>query len=160
MSDVTEKTRETRTWQQIALPASIILNLFLVALIGGHVLHRLFTEAPPGPPLMRALARAEAGLPPQDAARFGTVMRRDAPLFSEDRERIIAARRALAGQITAEHFDQDAVRQAMATWQAAWNRFVTDFANTLVDALAQVSPEGRRKLIAERGLRRREDAAP
>jgi uncharacterized membrane protein len=160
MSDVTARTRETRAWRRIALPASIILNLFLVALIGGHVLNRLFTEATPGPPLMRAIARAEASLPPEDAARFGAVMRRDAPRFSADREQVIAARRALVGQITAEHFDQNAVRQAMATWQTAWNRFVTDFANTLVDALAQVSPEGRRKLVAERGLERREDAAP
>jgi uncharacterized membrane protein len=160
MSDVTEKTRETRGWRRIALPASIVLNLFLVAVIGGHVLHRRFTEATVQPPLMRALARAEASLPPQDAARFGAVMRRDAPLYAEDRQHVIAARRALIGQITAEHFDQDAVRQAMATWQAAWNRFFADFGNTLVEALAQVSPEGRRKLIAERRSERRQDSAP
>jgi hypothetical protein len=45
---------------------------------------------------------------------------------------------------------RDAAKQALATWQASWNRFVDSFAPTLIDALAQITPEGRQRLVAQR----------
>ena len=50
----------------------------------------------------------------------------------------------------AENFDPDAVRRALATWQAKSDQFVDQFGGTLIDALAQVSPEGRRRLVDAR----------
>ncbi len=137
-------------WSRIVLTASLLLNLFLVALIGGHLLRSGGGEAGSGSPLARALARAEATLPPRDAAAFGAVIRRDAPHYEAAARQLGEARRELGLQISAEPFNQDGVRQALATWRSAWNRFFDDFSGTLVEALAQVSPQGRRKLVAER----------
>jgi uncharacterized membrane protein len=145
--------REMRNWLRIALPISIVLNLFLLALVGGHVLRSRSNEFGTGTPLMRALARAEASLPPKDAAAFGAVMRREAPRFASAEQRLAEARRGLAEEITAERFDQAGVRQALEAWQAAWNGFFADFSGTLVEALGQVSPDGRRKLVADRRSR-------
>ncbi len=136
-------------WRRIALPVSIVLNLFLIAMIGGHVLRLRSYELNTGTLWARALARAEARLPRKDAAAFSAVIRRDAPNYAEAQQRIVEARQELRRRIAAEPFDQQAVREALATWRAAWNAFFDRFGNTLVDAVAQVSPEGRRKLVAE-----------
>ena len=152
--------RDAPRWRRIALPASILLNLFLVALIGGHMWRVRSHEAAFATPMARVLARAEANLPAQDAAAFGDVIRRDAPRYAEAQKRLLEARLELRRQITADQFNEDDVRQALATWQAAWNAFFDDFGNTLVEALAQVSPEGRHKLAAARRLERAATSQP
>jgi len=92
-------------------------------------------------------ARGRAGaLSRQDAAAFDAVIRRDAPRYLES-ARLKAARLALHRQIVSDRFNTDATRKA---WRAAWNRFFDDFDDTLVDALAHISPEGRQKLTSER----------
>jgi uncharacterized membrane protein len=101
-------------------------------------------------PLARALARIETSLPPQDAAAFLSAMRLNAPRYLDAAQRLREARREVGRQIAAEPFDEAAVKQALVAWQAAWNGFIDDFSGPLVDALAQISTEGRRKLIAER----------
>jgi hypothetical protein len=103
-----------------------------------------------GIPLARALRNAEAVLSPQDAAAFGAVMRRDAPQYLDSARQLREARRKLRSQITADHVSQGEARQALAVWQTAWDHFMGDVSGPLAEALAQVSPEGRRKLIAER----------
>ncbi len=134
----------------IALIASVVFNLFLVAVIAGHVL-RVHT-APPrhGTVLTRALANAEASLSPSDAAAFRAVMQSGAPKFSEQAAQIAQARQALDRQIEANPFDPDETRQALAAWRSAWSRFLDDFSNALVQALAKVSPDGRQKLVEQR----------
>lgn len=141
-------------WRRIALPASIVLNLFLIALIGGHLFQarRIATNAET--PLVRALARAEATLPPRDATAFAAAMRRDAPRFAAAQKQLTQARQELQRQIAAEQFNQADVRQALEAWQSAWNHFFDDFSTPLIDALSQVSPEGRRKLVAARQAER------
>ena len=136
-------------WHRIALPASIILNLFLIAIISGHVYHVRGRAAIAGTPLGRVLARAESVLPPQDAAAFGAVIRRDTPKFAVSGVRLREAREALESQIVAEPFDPVATRQALVATQRSWNQFIDDFGASLVEALAQVSPQGRRKLVSE-----------
>ena len=137
-------------WRRVVLPASIILNFFFAALIGGHLWQTQREEIGFGIPLARALRNAEAILTPQDAAAFSAVMRRDAPQYLESARQLREARQELRRQITADHVSQEEVRQALATWQTAWDHFVGDVRGPLAEALAQVSPEGRRKLIAER----------
>lgn len=148
--DMTGKGRGMPRWRRTALPASIVLNLFLAAVIGGHLLHIRAREAGGIMPMARVLANAEAALPPQDAAAFGAVIRRDAPRYAEAAQQLGEARQELNRQFTAEKFDPQAARRALAAWSTAWDRFLGDFGNTLVTALAEVSPEGRRKLVAER----------
>ena len=144
--------RDVPRWRRIALPASILLNLFLVAVIGGHMWRVRGHEAAFATPMARVLARAEASLPAQDAAKFGAVIRRDAQRYADAQKRLLDARLELRRQITADQFNQEDVRRALATWQAAWNAFFDDFGNTLVEALAQVSPDGRHKLAAAHRL--------
>lgn len=145
-----------RSWM---LPASLLLNLFLIALIGGHLLQREARQGalPAGPiPLARALATAEATLSPKDAAAFREVMRRESPNLAESARQIGEARRALARLVVAEPFDAKATRDAMAAWQASWNHFFDQISNPLVDALGAISPDGRQKLVDERRKARSE----
>jgi uncharacterized membrane protein len=144
-----ERGSPTPTWRRLALPASVVLNLFFVAAIGGHLLHRRHEDVAYGSVFGRALANAEAKLPPPDAAAFGAVMRRDAPHFADAARALGEARQELGRQISAEQFDPAGVKQALAAWRTAWSRFTEDFGDTLVAALAQVSPDGRRKLVAD-----------
>jgi uncharacterized membrane protein len=139
-----------RRWRELALPVSVALNLFFIALIGGRLLHRPPALDAGGGPVARALVNAEASLPPQDAAAFDAAIRGDARRYIEAGRRLVDARRALGQEITAEPFNPERVKQALATWRRAWNGFFDAFSGTLVDALAKVSPDGRRKLVADR----------
>jgi uncharacterized membrane protein len=144
-----ETVQKPSRWWRIVLPVSLVLNLFFIAVIGGHVLRVHRGEEAFGTPLGRALAHAEASLPPQDAAAFGAAIKHGAPRYGQDLRDLADARQALNRQVTAETFDRDATRQALTGWETAWGHFVDDFADTFVDALAGISPEGRRKLVSE-----------
>ncbi|MGB6486299.1 MAG: hypothetical protein WBE91_05395 [Steroidobacteraceae bacterium] len=61
-----------------------------------------------------------------------------------------SARRALARQIAAAPFDPRATSQALAAWRTSWDRFVGDLSGPLIDALASISPQGRRRLVDAR----------
>jgi hypothetical protein len=148
------KSSTTSAWRRFALPVSVILNLFFVTLIGGHELRTKMDEHAAGSaPLMRALANADSSLSASDAAAFNAVMRRDAPRYAAAAQQLDEAREQLETRITADPYNPIAVRQALAAWQVSWNRFIGDVGDPLVDALAQVSPEGRRKLVAVRRAR-------
>jgi uncharacterized membrane protein len=146
----------------IVATASLIFNIFLLALIGGHVLRHHGERAPSAVPtnLARALADAEASLSPSDAAKFRDVMTRGAPLYAQSAKQLAGARFALERQIVAEPFDRQAVHNAFVAWQQSWNRLFDNVDDTLIEALAQVSPEGRRKLIAQRQAEIGRDRAP
>lgn len=145
---MSELPEQKRSWSRIALPVSILLNLFLLAVIGGYLLHvRHRSENPV--PLARALLRAEAILPKKDAEVFGAVIHRDEPLFKHSWDQLREARQELDRRIAAEPFDPAATRQSLRATQAVWDRFLDQFSNTLVDGLAHLSPEGRRKLVSE-----------
>jgi hypothetical protein len=150
MSAMPEIPVQKPLWRRIALSASVILNLFLIAVIGGHMLRaRAHFDSGVGTPLGRVIGRAEAILTPQDAAAFGAIMRRDFRTYALDALRLRRARRELDRQIVAEPFNPEATRHALNDTQAAWNHFLDDFSGTLIDGLSKVSPEGRRKLISE-----------
>ena len=51
--------------------------------------------------------------------------------------------------MTAEPFNREGMWRALAPWRTAWNHFLDEFGGTLLKALAQIAPEGRRKLIAD-----------
>jgi uncharacterized membrane protein len=144
-----ESAARPRDWRRIALPCSIVLNLFLLAVIGGHFYSRYA-----GPPrdrtmLSRLLARVEATLPADEAAAFKAVILRDQDRFLAARQKLLAARQELMAQITANPYSKAGTAQALTDWKAAWDGVSGEFSGTLVDALATVSPQGRRKLVAE-----------
>lgn len=146
----------TNAWR-IALALSVILNLFLIAVIGGHVWRSRIAERGGRPAFAAALARAEAGLSPADARAFDAAIRQGGPQYIAAARRLRQARLAVRDQVVAEHFDPEKTRAALNDWQSAWNGFLSGFDDSLIKALAQVSPEGRRNLVAQR---RAEGLAP
>jgi uncharacterized membrane protein len=147
MDPMTQDSPKPSLWRRIALPISIILNLFLVALIVGYV---LYGQGASGVRFAFALANAETILPPKDAGAFRTVVRRDEANFIDARKQLREARQELVRQIGSDQFDQAATRQALANLMTSWNHFMDEFSPTLIEALSQVSPDGRRKLLAVR----------
>ncbi|CAH2601975.1 protein of unknown function [Rhodovastum atsumiense] len=136
-------------WRRFLLPASLLLNLFLVAVIVGQMA-RSGLASRPHPSLTGALAKVEALFSAQDAAAFRAVIRRDAPEFAGAARQMLEARQNLEHLVIADRYDPAAVREGVVIWRRAWNHFFDRFGDTLVDAMAQVSPEGRRRLIAAR----------
>lgn len=144
-----DQMRVSRPWR-IALGVSVILNLFFVAIIGGHVWRARMGGLGGRPPFAAALARAEAGLSPDDAKAFDAAIRRGGPQYIAAARQLRHARLAVRDQVMAENFDPKKTQEALASWQTAWTGFLGAFDGSLVEALAQVSPEGRRKLVAQR----------
>jgi hypothetical protein len=81
-------------------------------------------------------------------------MEREKPRYAEAAKEVAEARAALERDIAADPFDPKAAGQALAAWRVSWDRFIEDFSGPMMDALASVSPEGRRSLVAERRERR------
>jgi uncharacterized membrane protein len=148
------RARPAGPW--LALALSTVLNLFLLGVIAGHFLGRRGPPELAMTPMARALERAEAVLSPADAAAFRAAFDRDGPRFSQSAEQVTAARHALARQIAAVPFDPRATSQALAAWRTSWDRFAGDLSGPLIDALAAISPEGRRRLVGA-GRERRQD---
>ena len=142
---------EKRAGWRFALPVSVLLNLFLIAVIGGHLLRHYRNDAGAGSgSLPRVLANIQASLSPADAAAFAAVMKRDAPRYLGAARKVGEARAALERQLTAQPYDEVATKQAFTTWQDSANRLLSDIRDPLIEALDQVSPEGRQKLVANR----------
>jgi uncharacterized membrane protein len=142
---------------RLALTLSVVLNLFLLAMIAGHLLsHRVGSPGlAAGTPMAGAIARAEAELDPADAAAFRAALARERSRYVQAAAAVGTARHALARQIVAEPFDPHAVSEALDTWRASWDRFMGDFSGPLVDALSSISPQGRRRLIEMRRKQRK-----
>ncbi|MGY4309303.1 putative membrane protein [Bradyrhizobium sp. USDA 4369] len=143
-----------RNWRRIALPASIVLNIFLIAILAGHALSGLRGTAVLNDPVARVLANATATLPPQDAAVFRKSVLDAAPSYAEGLKGLAKARQQLVTRIAAEPFDPAAVQQEFKNWRAATDAFYEAFDGPLTDALARLSPESRRRgLAADPGMR-------
>jgi uncharacterized membrane protein len=148
MTAITVKERQPVDWRQVALP-SLLLNLFLVALIGGYLLR----DGSPGGglalrfPLGRSLTNVEAVLSPSDAAALRQALAQEAPRYRAAAQKLNTARIELAHQISAERIDRDATRRAFVEWRVSWDNFIQALTDPLTDSLTQVSPDGRRKLV-------------
>ena len=138
-------------WRRVALPVSLALNLFLVAVIGGHLLRVRQVEAKSGASLVAlAISNAEASLSKADATRFAAVMQRDEPRYMRAAQQVAKDRVEYERLVIAEPFDKDAADQAFRRWQVSWTNLMDTLRTPIIDALAEVSPEGRQKLIEQR----------
>ena len=155
--------RSSRDWRWLPLALSLVCNVFLAALIGGHFLsnHVRAARLPiSASPISRALDRVQGILSPEDAATFRAVLERDKPRFAQSAERVAEARRAFQRTIGAEPFDPRAASQALDAWRSSWSSFVGDFSGPLIEALAAISPEGRSRLVIEKSARERQHRRP
>ncbi|MCQ8277554.1 periplasmic heavy metal sensor [Acetobacteraceae bacterium KSS8] len=122
-----------------------MLNLFLIAYVGGQALRPSEYRRPM---LTTVLSEIEARLPADDAIRFRTVIERDAPRYRAAASELANARQNIDTAIIAEPFDPEALREAITVWRQDWSRFTGTFGATIVDALGQISPKGRRALVS------------
>lgn len=125
---------------------SLVLNAFLVALLGAHLLRAPAPHPHHGPEAV--IARMAAVLPPADAARFQADMARGRDAYRSARARLEQAHAAFVATIAHQPYDAAASRAALATWRADLQEFTARFGDSLVTALADVSPAGREKLAA------------
>jgi len=150
VTTITDNNPAVTGGRRIALPVSLVLNLFLLALIGGHLWHNRLHVASSDRPLAQALADVEATLSTRDGAAFKTAILADQSRFAAAAKKSALARLELGRQITAVPFDPQATQRALEAWHTSWNAFMSDFDEPLIHALAQISPEGRQKLVRQR----------
>ncbi len=144
----TQGKPQVTTW--ILFPASVILNVFLVAIIAGHLLRRPATEPGSDSLMARAMANVEANLSAADADAFRSTIRSNAGRYSHAAADLAHARGEIEKQVAREPFDAAATKQAVSNWRDSWGHFLDDFEDTFVEALGKISPEGRHKLIEQR----------
>ena len=127
--------------------ASLALNVFLLALLGAHLIRPALGPAAPargdGP-----IGRIVEALPEPDAARMRAVLDRARPGRSAGRERVSAAQRDIAAAIARTPYDEAAVRAALAAWQARWHEFTTGYNTALIEGIGTLSDEGRARFAA------------
>jgi hypothetical protein len=136
-------------WRTVLI-ASLLLNLFCVALTTGFLLHGRHHGRLGAVSLARALANAGASLSGSDATVFNNIVQRDAPRYAEAAQALAKSREELRHQIAADPFNPVEAKQAYAAWQTSLNMFIDDIGDTLIDALNKISPRGRRTILDER----------
>ncbi len=139
-------------WRQTALLLSLALNLFLLAVIGTHVLRsRQFqSDIATQPPLQRALIEAEAALSPADRTAFDKALLAGETSFGPAADQMAIARQNLAEAVLAQPYNPAATAAAFDHWQASWGQFQSAFRAPLLNALNAISPQGRRALVEAR----------
>lgn len=147
MSDALK--RLPRGWR-VVLAASLTLNLFLVALTAGHLLHNRMRGQIAGSSLAHALANSGASLSGSDATAFNAIVQRDAARYAAASQNLAKSRKELRHQIAADPFNPLATKQAYTSWQKDLNVYIDDVGDTLIEALGQISPQGRHKILEQR----------
>lgn len=100
-------------------------------------------------PLARLLAVAEATLPPSDAILFRETLLKEEPRYAQAVKGLTQARQEMLKQISANPYDPVATLTALSAMQSAWTEFMDAIGGPLVDAIGEVSPEGRRRVVAD-----------
>lgn len=100
-------------------------------------------------PLVRILAVAEANLPPSDAKLFREALLKEEPRYAQTVKKLVQARQEMLKQVSAEPYDPVATLAALNATQTAWTEFMEAIGPPMVDAVGVVSPEGRRRVVAD-----------
>lgn len=128
-------------WRTRVLWLSLGANLFAATAIAAPLLWHRRPHGPPGfDMVIDYMARR---LPASDAARFRAAMARERPWYDMDRQRLEAVRAETAQVVAREPFDGVAVRAALRTLQDRVRDSASRFDESLVGALAELSPEAR-----------------
>jgi uncharacterized membrane protein len=130
-----------KTWFAV----SVALNVFLVALVTAHLVRPSLAPAA-SPRTTGPLSRLLADLPAAEADKVRAVLDRERPAYQAARERVSAEHREVADAIARTPYDEDAVRRALASWQASWQEFSTRFNLVFIDAVRTLSDQGRARL--------------
>ncbi|MCQ9156855.1 periplasmic heavy metal sensor [Acidomonas methanolica] len=143
MKFVGRKLEVSRTF----LVASILLNIFLAALAGGQYLRHRAEESRHESVFERVVEDLTSHLDNSDAEAFRSALKQEEPHYAKAHENLALARADINRLLLAPNFDPAAAREAMRRWRLAWNAFVGSFGDALVDAMARISPAGRRAIV-------------
>jgi uncharacterized membrane protein len=134
-------------WRRVAWPASLLLNVFLLAVLGGYFWRTHVLNTAERTPMGRILANVTARLSARDAAAFRAVLQHDEPQLSIAGKQLAESRTELAAALSAEPYDKQRAARALAVWQRSGQSLLSEFGPRLIDAIGAVSPEGRRQLV-------------
>ena len=145
-------------WRNIILLVSLTLNVFIIGLImGGHLFGDRPTEGKPPPKMVRSIAddpsllisrRNISQLPAEYRRQARQMLSGRLPEIREYERKISEARRDMNAILAAEEYDQAAAEEAMQTLrqlQAGQQALVS---RTMLDFLAGLPDEERRKIVA------------
>jgi len=134
-----------RRWIGAALAISVVVNL----LLGGYLVGRaLQQDTGPGRPGL-TLYHAAADLPPEARETIRSVLREHRHTFRTDMRALRAEKHALRDLMTAEEFDEEAVRAALARIRELNVRLQEGTHEATIEIGRQLSPEDRRQLNLE-----------
>lgn len=145
-------------WIVIALTASLAINVFLAGMFIGR---RMVVPPPPlGPAAQQPAAwrpgdrtlppmidRIAEGLSPQYRSIFKSAMDKHRPDIVATGAALRDARGKVREMLSAENFDRDGTAAAMAQLQERESKFRQSLQSALLDAAADLPPEGRRQMI-------------
>ena len=137
-------------WRRAAWAASLLLNVFLLAIVGGHLWRLRAFNGAGETPMGRILATVTTRLSAKDAGAFRAVLARDEPQLSIAATQLADSRKELAAALSAEPFDKQRAAQALAAWRRSGPVLLDQFGPSLIEAIGAVSPEGRRQLVQPR----------
>lgn len=138
------KPRLLEPWRSRLLWTSLGLNLFAAAIIAAP---RIWHRRPPGPPSFDMIIdRVASSLPATDLDAFRAAMNRSRPDFDTGRLHLAEVRAQVARTLGNPAFDPAAARAALHDMRQQLQAGSEQFDEHLVNALANVSPQGRAKL--------------
>nr|WP_272874872.1 periplasmic heavy metal sensor [Roseomonas marmotae] len=127
---------------KVALGASLALNLVFAGM--------MFWPQPGRPSGVRGLqARMERVLSPRDRETFRQVMEANRPRWEPAQRAMRQARPEVRRAMGAEPFSEEALRAAMAAGRERWFSFSEAYEDSLAQATGAISPDGRRRLLAD-----------
>jgi uncharacterized membrane protein len=132
------------------LGASLALNLALGGLLLAGPGRAPHGGGGGGRGFDRMVARMEHALPEADRPAFRAVLDTERGRYEGALADVRAAQREVDAAMTREPFDAASLRSAMAAWSGRWTAFSAAFADTMVRAMAAVSPQGRAQVAAAR----------
>lgn len=135
-----------RRWLGPALLISLVINLFLVGLIGASVIHRAKMrggDLGPPPAFFGMMHKGFSNLPPDDRAVMRNIMLHEFPIIRPYFAKIDQARRDLAVTIGTEPFDAAKVSAAFARVDAAQAEMIQATRSAMIAGFGKMSVEQR-----------------
>ncbi len=149
-----EQARPLARWIRLVLFASLLLNLFLVGLIGVSVFRHLDRKDKPdddGPPIpgIGMLHDGSSSLPLLEQKKLRKIMRDSFPAIRPYLKAVMEARRNLADAIAVEPFNPDGVRSGLQAIDKSVADVTKASQDAIIDGLSQLTPQDR-VIIADR----------
>ena len=152
----------------VALAISLAVNVFAIGFFSGRLIVDRHDGPPPGPPieagagieqLNRPLGvmRNVQALSPRYRAQFRSAISQSLPEVRERRIESMRLRDELAILVHADDWDQDAVREKLATLNAVEAEQRAILHDAFVTAVAALPPEERKRFVNARGRGERSD---